>query len=173
MCPHYDKLQNIFNENTGVLSYEVYDTEISDTSLLSQENLQVFENSDTNIEITDMEIETTSLVTPKSNISQTQVSRFTEKLKKGAPKNSLDQLTVIQTERNELQKIRIELEKEKLNKEIEFNERKLQLEEMKIKEEIKLKKLEMEKEERLRKLEIEKQERIQMYEIEMKYKQAN
>lgn len=195
MCPNYYLLQGIFGDKLFPPSYDVHDTHAPSVVPTAQENVTLLSPLSFNydevtvdnpgIEVSDFPLENMDAVTPTTSISSdtrgnpAKVQRFAEQLKKGAPKTSIDQLSVIQSERNEVQKLKIDFAKEKLLKKTELDERKLLLRELKIKEniernkeEITLRKLEMEKDERLRALEIDKQERIEKFEIEMRYKYA-
>lgn len=100
---------------------------------------------------------------PQSN---KRVQEFAAKLKRAAPRNSLDQLSLIQNERNSFMKIKLNFEKEKFAQEFNLKERQFLAD-------VTARKEEMEMKERVRKLELEKEERVAKYEIEMKYRSKN
>ncbi|XP_049316839.1 uncharacterized protein LOC125779525 [Bactrocera dorsalis] len=110
---------------------------------------------------------------------------FAEKMRKSAPKRAISKLSALQSERNELQIQRLELEKEKHRDYMEREAKRISIEKKKFvleKErhekmfELEKEKLAIEKENNKDKLkiltmELEMKERLARYELELKYNQ--
>ncbi|XP_049315793.1 uncharacterized protein DDB_G0279979-like [Bactrocera dorsalis] len=133
----------------------------------------------------DIEIATPVASKRAQNINDNKAVEFAEKMRKSAPKTAISKLSALQSERNELQMQRLELEKEKHRDYMEREEKRINIEKEKFvleKErhekmfELEKEKLAIEKENNKDKLkiltmELEMKERLARYELEVKYKQ--
>ncbi|XP_073811176.1 uncharacterized protein [Musca autumnalis] len=108
-----------------------------------------------------VEVQPTTSRSPPTTSSSTSgqknkpVQEFASKLKRCAPKNALDKLSAIQSERNDFLRTKIEFEREKFKMEFDLKTRQFEDSIKERKEQHELKKMEIEKEERLRALELE------------------
>lgn len=186
MCPHYERLQEIFGKRRST-EMDVFDSEVDSTEFFTVMDpvdfvMPVIDYTDVIIEnadpeqvvlLTDSEDVLHRSSTPQINNNNETESRqcvssahkadkvasFSEKLKERAPKNAIDQLAKCQAERNRTMSQRLKFEEEKFKLEMEFNKEKFNAE------------MEMRREDnRIQILQIEKDERIAKYELDLKYK---
>lgn len=186
MCGHYERLKDIFG-NTR-------ESEVDFDSSQSSVDFFGFDCTDEDLLIkpSDDILIKPSVSTPKENTTELcahnlsqpstrnkaqqskrteKVSNFVEKLKKvKEAKDSNTQLTIYQRERNDTQRLKLELDERNFETEFEFQKRKFETEISVKKQELDLRKLEIEKNEKLKILELEKNERIAKYELDLKYK---
>lgn len=168
MCPHYERLKNIFGEKRAVEA-EVFDSsitsgdffgfiDIGDEILVQNEDTaplfstETFENETSQPGISQQvtsQPETSQLeisqpeiaANPRKSGTVERVTALAEKFKKSASKDSLSQLAKCQTERNNTQRLKIKFEEEKFQKEHEFQKVKFQAELEVLKQNLELKKI--------------------------------
>ncbi|XP_049306195.1 uncharacterized protein LOC125776699 isoform X2 [Bactrocera dorsalis] len=205
MCPHYKRLQSIFFKSKSADSTQyvfqsedgttnhgeceiIQQSEYDSGSMFVDEIATTTESEHDNLFYTlpnDIEIATPVSSKRAQNINDNKAVEFAEKMRKSAPKTAISKLSALQSERNELQMQRLELEKEKHRDYMEREEIRISIEKEKFvleKErhekmfELEKEKLAIEKENNKDKLkiltmELEMKERLARYELELKYKQ--
>lgn len=133
---------------------------ISDEEILIDNILEI---GSPTMESTPVELTTQTSASKKVPKTSSPLATTSEKVSSFAEK-------LFQAQRNEMQQIKLNFEKEKFEKEFQLEREKFQSE-LKLKQqELNLKLTEIEKNEEIKKLEIEKNERIAKYELELKYK---
>ncbi|XP_055381434.1 uncharacterized protein LOC129612017 [Condylostylus longicornis] len=182
MCPFYDRLNKIFGINSNCESDSIEDKEISVQNKTSrndsfQELGDIFDmnsNCETDFVESEMDVSLQNELLKEDMEEMTDTFEDQPTLDNNSflnqvanqQKKSVSEIVCIEKEKAEIQKLRIELDREKFSKEIMLRQQEIDLK----RHELELRKLEIEKDERIRILEIEKDERLARLEIELKYR---